>query len=303
MRREGLRGPVSIIKATALEVLSEPLTLLVLLAALALAVLAPAFHYHQFGDPTRMARDAGFSALFTCGSIVAVFGTIRAFRREIESGTMEMALAHPVSRTAFFLSKVGGAMLAYLLFAAVVFAVTLVTVEGAAIGGALAAKTGDVARMFGPCLAGGVAVLVVPLVVAAALNRFARFRYVLSAIVLAFVLSVVAAGVAAAYAGGLLLRLLPVAVLISAPTLVLLAAAASFAVRLKANAAASAVGVVFALTVPTIGNYYLVDALSAGGAVSWGYVALAVAVALPAVAAFLLAGVAFINGRDILWTT
>ena len=303
MRREGLRGPVSIIKATALEVLSEPLTLLVLLAALALAVLAPAFHYHQFGDPTRMARDAGFSALFTCGSIVAVFGTIRAFRREIESGTMEMALAHPVSRTAFFLSKVGGAMLAYLLFAAVVFAVTLVTVEGAAIGGALAAKTGDVARMFGPCLAGGVAVLVAPLVVAAALNRFARFRYVLSAIVLAFVLSVVAAGVAAAYAGGLILRLLPVAVLISAPTLVLLAAAASFAVRLKANAAASAVGVVFALTVPAIGNYYLVDALSAGGAVSWGYVALAVAVALPAVAAFLLAGVAFINGRDILWTT
>ena len=88
----------SILKATALEILSEPLSLLVLLAALAMTVFAPAFHYHQFGEATRMARDAGFSALFACGGVLAVFTTIRAFRREVETGTLEMALAHPVSR-------------------------------------------------------------------------------------------------------------------------------------------------------------------------------------------------------------
>ena len=38
--------------------------MLVLIAALSIEVLAPAFHYHQFGEATRMARDAGFSALF-----------------------------------------------------------------------------------------------------------------------------------------------------------------------------------------------------------------------------------------------
>ena len=54
-----MRGIMSVAKATALEILSEPLTLLVLLAALTMAVLAPAFHYHQFGEATRMARDAG----------------------------------------------------------------------------------------------------------------------------------------------------------------------------------------------------------------------------------------------------
>lgn len=32
--------------ATALEILSEPLSLLLLIAALTLAALAPAFHYH-----------------------------------------------------------------------------------------------------------------------------------------------------------------------------------------------------------------------------------------------------------------
>ena len=115
---EGFVGFRSVAKSTALEILSEPMTLLVLLAALSLAVLAPAFHYHQFGEPTRMARDAGFSALFVCGTVVAVFGTIRTFRREIESGTIQMALAHSISRGAFFLAKATGALAAYLrLFA------------------------------------------------------------------------------------------------------------------------------------------------------------------------------------------
>ena len=102
----------SIAYATALEILSEPLSLLVLLAALVLTVLAPAFHYHQFGEATRMARDAGLSSVFICGAVIAVFGTIRSFRREIESGTMAMALAHPVSRTDFFLAKAIGAFAA-----------------------------------------------------------------------------------------------------------------------------------------------------------------------------------------------
>ena len=99
------KGLMPVIKATAIEILSSPLTLLLLLAALTLAVLAPAFHYHQFGEATRMARDAGFSAIFTCGTAVAVFCTIQAFRSEIESGTLQMALSHPISRASFFISK------------------------------------------------------------------------------------------------------------------------------------------------------------------------------------------------------
>ena len=160
--------------------LSDPLALLVLLAALVMAVMAPAFHYHQFGEATRMARDAGLSALFTCGTAFAVFTTIRAFRREVESGTLEMALAHPVSRTGFFLAKTFGAFMAYAVFLAIVVATSLVIVVGAAIGGEMAGRSGDVARLYGPCFAAGVAVIVLPLVVGAVLNRFARFRFGLS---------------------------------------------------------------------------------------------------------------------------
>jgi len=275
---------------------------LVLLAALALAVLTPAFHYHQFGDPTRMARDAGFSALFTCGSVIAVFGTIRAFRREIESGTLEMALAHPVSRATFFLSKTVGAFLAYLAFALVVFGTLSVIFEGAAIGGLLAKRTGDVARLYGPCFAGGIGIFLLPLLGAAALNRFLRFRFVLSSVGGALFLSAVGFCVTTALSGRLVLRLVPVAVLLLCPAAVLLTSSAAFAVRLKANVAASCAGAVFALSLPAVGNYYMTDALSGSGTLPWAYVGIAAAMAVPGVVAFLLLGIHLIEGRDVQWT-
>ena len=280
----------SILKATALEILSEPLSLLLLLAALAMTVLAPAFHYHQFGESTRMARDAGFSALFTCGSVLAVFGTIRAFRREVESGTLEMALAHPVSRATFFLAKTAGAAVAYLVFALIVFGTQLTIVLGAAIGGIIASRSGDIASVFEPALAAGVAVMLVPLVLAAILNRFARFRFVLTCFGVAFVLAMLFGGAALFLAPDLLAPYPAAAILVACPALVLLAASAAFALRLKANAAASAVGLVFAALLPAVGNYYLSDALTNGASVPPSYALLAIAAALPAVAAFLLVG-------------
>ena len=289
----------SIVKATALEILSEPLSLLVLLAGLVLTVLAPAFHYHQFGEATRMARDAGLSSVFTCGAVIAVFGTIRSFRREIESGTMAMALAHPVSRTGFFLAKTLGAFLAYLAFVLVVFLVSLVIVDGAAIGGELAQRDGDIARLYGPNLAQGVGVIVLPLVIAAAFNRFARMRFVLSSFTLAFVLAFVCAVLSIVRDAAWALRLLPVAILLVLFSSVLLSASAAFAVRLKANAAASAAGVVLVCLLPAVGNYYMSDALSNGGFVPWDYVGLAALAVLPAVLLFLFLGSHFINGRDI----
>ena len=297
-----LRAISSIVKATALEVLSEPLTLLVLLSALALAVFAPAFHYHQFGDATRMARDAGFSALLTGGLLVAIFGAVRSFRREIESGTLEMALAHPVSRTGFFLAKTAGVAVATLVFSLVVLGMTVVVFVGADIGGRIARESGDIARLFGPCLATGIGILVLPLVLGAALNRFAHFRFVLTSVVTAFGLSVAAAVVWTALTHGRTLRLVPVAIPIVLFADVFLSAAAAGAVRFKVSVVTAALGLLFLASVPVIGNYYLVDALGRMGTLPWSYVGWAALVTVPAVAAFLLLGVHFINGRDIQWT-
>ena len=273
--------------------------MLVLLAALVLTVLAPAFHYHQFGEATRMARDAGLSSVLMGGLVIAVFGTIRAFRREVESGTMAMALAHPVSRTGFFLAKTLGAGVAYLVFTSIVFLTALVIVDGAAIGGLISAKSGDIARLYGPNLAEGVGVIVLPLLVGAALNRFGNVRFVLSSFVLALSLSVAFAVLSVVRDATGALRLLPVVALIVLFTSVLLAASAAFAVRFKANAAASSAGLVLALLLPAVGNYYLADALSKGGSVPWTYVGCAAFATLPALLLFLFLGIHFINGRDI----
>ena len=288
----------SIVRATAQEILSEPLSLLVLIASLALAVFAPALHYHQFGDPTRMARDAGCSALFTGGLVIAVFGILRSFRREIETGTAQMALARPVSRTGFFLAKAAGGLVAYLVFAFVLFAALLVMVRGAVIGADVASRTGDLARVYGPFLAVGVALMLVPLLTGAFLNRFVRCRFVLTCFVTVFGLSVALVAAAAALMGSECLRLLSVALPPVAFAAVFLSAAAAFSVRWRTNAAASAVGVVFALTLPCVGNYYLPEALARGGSLPWATVALAFAAAVPAVLFFLLLGCRFARGLE-----
>lgn len=292
-----MRRWLSIARATALEILSEPLSLLLLVTALALATLAPAFHYHQFGEPTRMARDAGMSALFTCGVLVAVFGVIKTFRREIETGTAQMALAHPVSRPMFFLSKVLGAVAAQLVVSTIVFLTCVTMVNGAAIGGVLAERTGDLAKVWGPSLALGVGTIILPLVAAAALNRFARWRFVLTFFFLAFLTALGGLGCRLDLSLGA--RLLPVAVLVLLLTLVFLTAAAAASVRFRSNGAAASVGVLLAASLPVIGNYYLPDALANGGVLPWSYVGLAALVTAPAVVAFIVLGVHFFNGKDI----
>lgn len=244
-----------------------------------------------------MARDAGFSSLFLFGALVAVFGAIKSFRREIETGTAQMALAHPVSRPLFFLAKASGVVVAVAVFDFVIAATVLTMVNGAAIGGELSARTGDLARIWGPSLAIGVGTVILPLGIAASLNRFGRFRFVLTFFACAFVLA--AAGMAYRFDAALLLRLVPVAALISVAEAVFLSAACAAAVRFRTNGAACAVGALAAAFLPVVGNYYLPDALAKGGELPWGYVALAALAALPAIAAFLLAGIHFFNGKDM----
>lgn len=294
---QGLRRVAAIARATALEILSEPLSLLLLLAGLVIAALAPAFHYHQFGEASRMARDAGLSSLFLCGSLFAVFGILRSFRREVESGTLQMALAHPVSRRAFFLSKVLGAVLAQLVFAVTVSGTTVTIVNGAEIGGLVASRSGDVARLWGPSLALGVATIVLPLVVGACLNRFFRFRFVLTSFALSMVVAL--GGTVYAFHWEIAGRLLSALVLLTIWTLMFLTASAAMSVRFRANVAASVMGVFAVACVPAVGNYYLSDALAKGGCIEWSYVGLAAAAVVPTVAAFLLLGLRFFRAGDI----
>ena len=164
-----MRPWTSIVKAGAREVSSDALSLLLTLCAAVTVLFASFFHIHQFGEPARMARDASISAILVFGFAYAAFGTVKAMRREIESGTLQMALSRPVSRTSYFLSRLAGCAVSYTWFAATVSLVGFTTVLGAECGAIAAAPTGDIPRVWGPALAADAAVAVLPLAGAAAL--------------------------------------------------------------------------------------------------------------------------------------
>lgn len=312
----------AVIKATTLEVVSEPLFFLLTLSAVGVLTIASFLHVHQFGEPSRMARDAGLSSVLIFGLVFAVFSAIRVYRREIESGTLQMALSRPVSREAFFLSKWAGALIGCIVFFVIVFTSAITTVVGAELGKLhtelVLANLPD-----GCChedimpetiwyvsLAVDVAVIVLPFVFGAILNRFARFRFTTTAFVTAFVTSVVGCvfnlvmahavfGDRVSYLDDMVVRMLPVGVLVLAPIAVFLSVAAALSVRLKDNAAASLSAVAFLAFLPALGNYYQTQALARGGSLPWSYVAAAFGAALPFIAAFLVAGILFFKGKDV----
>lgn len=267
-----------------------------MLSSLLMATLAPALHYHQFGEPSRMAREAGLSALLMGGIAFAVFPTKATMRREIESGTLQMALAHSVSRWGFLLSKMAGVSLAYLVFFGALAGNMATGVRGAELGAAAAA--GDIARIWGPSLAIQVATLVFPLAAAAALNRFAGWRFVKTASLLTLACALAGAGYR--LNPNEAARLLVAAALLVTPTLFFAAFALAASVRLASNAATSLTLLSVAVSLPFLGSYYLPRALESGGAVPLAYAAIATAAAIPFIAAALLSAKWLFESTDIL---
>lgn len=243
----------AIIKATALSIISEPLSLLLLLTALLVSTLAPAFHYHQFGDPTRMAKDAGISSLVVFALIFAATGAIKTFRREIESGTAALALSHAVSRRGFFVAKAFGVMGALSLFVLAVSANSVAIVNGASIGGKLAASNGDIARLYGPSFLIAVGVFLLPSIIAAILNRFARFRFCLTAFLLMVLFS--CGSTMFRFDSKLASEIFSLDLLSATPSFIIAAAASAYASRFRINVASLLTMVTIGLMCPIMINY------------------------------------------------
>lgn len=285
----------SILRATTLEIACDALALLITIAALALSTFAGALHYHQFGEPARMAREAGLSAIMVGGVMFCVFSCVRAVRREIESQTAQMALSHSITRGGFLCAKMLGVVAAYGVFFVTVLANSITAVRGSVLGAE--AAHGGLARVWGPSLAIGVATMLLPLIIAAALNRFFRVRFVRSATLLMLVFAVggifykMDASLVAAEVG-ISLALVPLAVLFTAIS-------GALAARFAANAATTISFLFVALALPMFGSHYLADAVARGASVPWGYVAMTYAAAVPLIAAAVLAGIHFINAREI----
>lgn len=246
-----------------------------------------------------MARDAGLSAFLVSSSAFGVFCTIKAFRREIESGTLQMALARPVTREKFFAAKTAGCLWALAVFMLTMAPVAFTAVLGAETGGAIAAPKGDVARIWGPALLAISLCAVVPPSAAAVLNRFFSFRFVVCAMAiapafaycaaLAVALAVSVSGIDPSAAASAL-KIAPALAAIAIPPVLFTLVAAAAAAKSKANAAAAICGIAFAAFLPALGNYYLASSLASGGTIPWSRVLVLAAAAIPFAAAAIAVG-------------
>ncbi len=111
-------------RLTALEVIRRPVSLLLLLAAVCLAVLGPVLNLHRFGEDGKLARDGAFALHAALGMLLAGYAAGLTLAAERRRGTLETALAAPVGRGVFFLARYAGIAGALLVFS---FCCTLAT--------------------------------------------------------------------------------------------------------------------------------------------------------------------------------
>ena len=305
-------------RSAALEALAEPLSAVVFLVALLTIHWAPVFHYHQFGEAGRLARECGFSALLVFGLVFATAAAMRAIGGEIASGTAAAALARPVPRPLFFCAKVSGVVGAFLLFCVAVVAATVLATYASAEGARLASccEEGVVpSRIWQPGLRLGTCLTLGGFVLAALANRFASARFCVTACVcvaLAQPLALAAAlpfgpGGAGAMARVLPWPIVPALGVLACGCTVFIVLAGALAVRLKPAPTVALVSVavlssfVWPVTggLPVLGRFWLVDALAAGQSLAWCEVGRTLLAAVCLVAFWLVAGSALLQGREL----
>lgn len=286
----------AVIRAALVEVLSEPLSLLLTLSALALMLVGAIMHCHNFGQPTRMACEAGLSAQLMGGILLGLFAAVRAFRREEESGTLAMTLAHPISRASFFISKCLGVLLGVALLVWTLFCATITLARAAYIGGLIAAAKGDIPRLWGPAVALVVAIILLPLFVGAVRSRFGNGRFVYTSLLTMIILS--SAALLYPWEWNLFVPLTVSFVLLLIPTTLFTLIAASAAVRLKDRHAVALTLGLLIIALPLVGNYYPTAQVFRQG---WTLkeALFAVSAAVPLICGFVLLGVHFMNRKDI----
>jgi len=304
-------------RSATLEALAEPLSAVLFLVALLVIHVAPVFHFHEFGEPGRLARDCGFSALLVFGLIFATASAVRSVGGELASGIAAVALARPVSRALFFCAKVFGVCGAFILFLVAVVSATVLAVQSSAVGAhaALCCDDGEVSRIWFPGLAAGTCSTLGAFALAALANRFMGCRFCVGACRLMAVAQPIALLAVAPLAHGgvaeffrtLPWGVFPLMAVLAAGCCVFIIYAGALSVRLKSAPAIAlaASGVLLSFVfplralLPEISRFWLVDRLADGGGVPWGEVGDAFCAALCLAALWLLVGALLFKGREL----
>ncbi len=294
-------------RSAAIETLAEPLSCVLFLVALLTVPLLPVFHCHQFGEPGRLPRECGFSALLVFGIVFATSSAVRIIGGEVQSGTAAAALARDVPRPLFFCAKIAGVFSAFAIFAVAVTASTLLAVATAEIGEARAAVFGG-SHVWMPGLAAAVGLTLVAFAAAAASNRFLGTRFCVGACLALSAAQLVALAATIPMAPVRpALALVPALGLLAVGCCVFIAMAGALAVRLPPAAVTACLSLAVlssfvwpaTFVLPDIQRFWLVDSFAGGGAPSAPMLFVGIAAGLLLVAFWLVAGSVLLERRDI----
>ena len=300
-----MRRFVALARSAALEALAEPLSAILFLVALLAVHLLPVFHLHQFGEPGRLSRECGFSALLMFGLAFATAAAVHAVGRELESGTAAAALARPVPRPLFFCAKIAGVLGAFALFLLAVAGAMLLSVVTSQMGRMV--SQGDTLT-WGPGLAAGAGGTLLAFALAAAGNWFLRTRFCVGACLLMTAVQPLAL-VSMLYLNRSPVpwSLLPALGVLALACAAFVTMAGAFAVCLKPAAVAALLTVAVPLSftsplravMPDINRFWLVDVFAGGGAVPAGELFATAGAGVLLVAFWLVAGSALLVRREI----
>src|ERR1041385_469363 len=98
-----------------MELIRQPVFLLLTTVSAAFEIFLATPYYFAFGDEPKMVKTSVLAAMLLAGLFGAVLSASSSLAREIRSGTALAVLAKPVGRAQFILAKYAGLMLALTL--------------------------------------------------------------------------------------------------------------------------------------------------------------------------------------------
>ncbi|HLP78281.1 MAG TPA: hypothetical protein VK327_15355 [Candidatus Paceibacterota bacterium] len=122
-----MRQFVTIAINTFLELVRQPIFLLLTTASAAFEIFLATPYYFAFGDEPKLVKNSVLAVMLLAGLFGAVLSASAALAREIRAGTALAVLSKPVGRAQFLLAKYAGLMFALTLMTYVNLVAALVT--------------------------------------------------------------------------------------------------------------------------------------------------------------------------------
>lgn len=114
---------------TVLDIIRQPVILLLTTACVVLIGLLPATAVFAFGEEVRLVRDGALAMHLVFGLLVAGAAAAATIYTEVKRGTAATILCKPVSRSLYFISTYFGVLMVLMLFCATVLLAGLLSVR------------------------------------------------------------------------------------------------------------------------------------------------------------------------------